>query len=427
MEDPVDKMFRDVTRDAHGREHPQERDVRGVDGLHKGYADVPGLNPSVILICPNAQNLAAVRRSLEAQRATIVQAFADYPLYTQLDTVLELDSDAIVVEIDSDPDVALDLVEALCTRKASTTVMVYSASGAPDQMVRSMRAGAREFLTNTSTNTVLQEALVRAASRRSQQTKKLQGNIAVFLGSKGGCGVTTLATNFALALRAETSGEVALLDLNPQIGDVATLLGVTPQFTIAEALDNAKRLDLDLIATLVTKHRSGVALLASPDSYNPSARIDNRAVGKLMDVVRTRYPHVVVDAGRSLGEAAESLFEAANTIYLVTQLDVLSLRNAQRMIAHIQRAGNDRIELVVNRYDPRKVEFDDQSLAKVLGIAPKWKIPNDFGAAYRTSNSGTPLIEEKSPAANALRILARAASGKPLYPEKKKGFSLFGL
>ena len=93
----------------------------------------------------------------------------------------------------------------------------------------------------------------------------------MFWGAKGGSGVTTLAANFAIALRQETSGEVALLDLNPQLGDVSVLLGLTPQFTITDALLNPDRLDEEFVSTLVTRHGSGVSVLAAPDVFTSAA------------------------------------------------------------------------------------------------------------------------------------------------------------
>jgi len=385
-----------------------------------------GPNSSVVLIAPDEAARRNLRRALDAQRATILREFDIYPSYAHLPALLDSDSDAFVIEMDSDPDIAMDLVEAVCTRKPSATVMVYSAYTDSDQMVRSMRAGAREFLTGVIPPAELRDALVRAAARRSERTvKKTRGRLMVFWGAKGGSGVTTLAANFAIALRMETGAEVALVDLNPDLGDVAVLLGVTPRFTVAEALQNSKRLDHEFVNTLMTPHRSGIAILAAPDTYRSSIQSESRTVGKLMDVLGTQYPYVVVDAGRALGDGLDPLFQMADTIYLVTQLSVPSLRNTQRFISHIQLEGERNIELVVNRFEPRKTEFDDERVTKVLGLEPKWKVPNDYAAAHRTSNAGDPLILEKSPIANVLRSMARAAAGRPVPVARKKGWGLF--
>jgi pilus assembly protein CpaE len=384
------------------------------------------LNSSVVLISPDESSRLSLRRALEAQRVSVLQEFTVYPGYAHLPAVLDYDSDAFVVEMDSDPDIAMDLVEALCTRKPLATVMVYSASSENAKMARSMRAGAREFLSGSIPATELRDALVRAAARRSERTsKKTRGKLLVFWGAKGGSGVTTLASNFAIALRMESGAEVALLDLNPDLGDVAVFLGVAPRFTVADALQNSKRLDQDFVATLMTGHSSGISILAAPDTYNPSVQSESRTVGKLMDVVCNQYPYVVIDAGRGLGEGIEPLFQMADTVYLVTQLNIPSLRNTQRFVSHIQREEDRRIELVINRFDSRNTEFDDERVAKVLGLQPKWKVPNDYGAVHRSSNAGNALVMEKSQVANALRTMARAAAGRTVVAPKKKGWGLF--
>jgi pilus assembly protein CpaE len=423
MEKPVDRLKEvqaEVKRNGGAGRNP------GSMANGSSDIDVPGVNPSVVLISPDEVSRRLLRRSVEAQRATILREFTLYPSYAHLDSVIDLDCDAFLVEIDSEFEIAMELVEAVCIRKPAATVMVYSSSSDGDRMMRSMRAGAREFLVGTLSNEVIQEALVRAAVRRSQQIKKVTGNTMVFWGAKGGCGVTTVASNFAIALRMETAAEVALLDLNPRLGDAAVLLGLTPQFTVAEALNNAKRLDQEFLATLVTRHHSGISVLAAPDSYSPALSVESRSIGKLVEVARNRYPYLVIDAGRDLGTGIETLLQMANTVYLVTQLDVPSLRNTQRLLAYIGQSGDQHVELVVNRFDAKRTEFDDERVSKALGMAPKWKIANDYAAARRTSNTGSPLILEKSPAAAGLRAMARAAAGKPPSVEKKRGFGLFG-
>jgi pilus assembly protein CpaE len=382
----------------------------------------------IVLICPGEAHRHVLKNALQAQHATIVAELSVYPTYDHLFAVADMECDGFIVEIDGDADAAFDLVEAICGRRPSATVMVYSSRHDPDLLVSSMRAGAREFLTGAIPPAVLSEALLRASARRAESgSKKTRGKAIVFRGAKGGSGVTTLATNFAIALRQETQENVALLDLNPQLGDVAVLLGVTPRFTIADALSNPTRLDQEFVSTLVTEHRSGVSVIAAPDSYGAGAPVEARAIGRLVDLVRSKYQYVVIDAGPGLGDAAEPLFQIAAIVYLVTQSDIPSLRNTQRFLAYLQRFGGPRVELVLNRFESRKLEFDDERLGKAVGMAPSWKIPNDYAVVGRASNTGSPVIFEKTPVANVLRQMARAACGKPAETARKKNFSLFGL
>jgi len=142
-------------------------------------------NPSTVLICPDEAHRRMLTRALEAQHAGIVTTLAVYPSYNHLLSIVDLECDAFVIGIDRDSDSALDLVETLCSRKPSTTVIVYSEGHQPDLLMASMRAGAREFLSGAIAPTVLADALLRAAARRAEHTtKKTRGKVLMFWAPK---------------------------------------------------------------------------------------------------------------------------------------------------------------------------------------------------------------------------------------------------
>ena len=100
--------------------------------------------------------------------------------------------------------------------------MVYSAQVYPEMLVRCMRAGAREFLTQPITPATIAEAMVRASVRRPAvrvDQKKAGGKVLIFVGAKGGSGVTTVASNFAVSLAQESDKSTILIDLNLPSGE----------------------------------------------------------------------------------------------------------------------------------------------------------------------------------------------------------------
>jgi pilus assembly protein CpaE len=300
--------------------------------------------------------------------------------------------------------------------------MVFSASTEPELLMRCMRAGAREFLQAGGFTATLGEALTRAAVRRAEAASyaRKTGKLLVFWGAKGGVGVSTVASNFALTLRKEAAADVALVDLNLQLGGIAVLLGFTPQFTILDALRHSDRLDHEFVSTLMTPHESGISVLASSDEYRPSIPITNGTVGKVLHILRERYGYVVVDAGPGLGSSADELFETADRNYVITQLDIPSLRNAQRFLAHHRHANQQSLEVVLNRFEPRKLEYDEERIARALGVAPRWKIPNDYPGVRRSQDTGSPLPPAHSPVA---RGIAECTGGlrQTRRPEGKEG------
>ncbi|MBI3696464.1 MAG: AAA family ATPase [Acidobacteria bacterium] len=384
---------------------------------------------SVVLIGPDEERRRVLGVAFRQQQVAITGELGAYPNFNHLAKLTESDCDVVVVDLDRDPEVALDLVENICSRNSLITVMAYSSDRDPELLVKCMRAGAREFLSEPISSTVLAEAVIRASARRLEldRQKKVSGKILVFWGAKGGSGVTTLASNFAIALKRESSREVSLVDLNIQLGDLGVVLGLTPSFTIADALRNPERLDQDFVSTLLVEHSTGVSLLAAPDHCIPAPLVHNGNLGKLLYILRDQFPYVVVDAGPSLGGSREVVFEMADAIYLVTQAEISSLRNAQRLASHLQETaiGERRVEVVLNRYDPRNSEIDEARITKVLDLPLKWKVPNDYLNVRRSLDTGVPLALQNTPVARTVYQMAREACGKPALPVKKSKWGLF--
>lgn len=381
---------------------------------------------SVVIMGPDEKQRKAMAKALAGPQATIARELSRYPEVDELADLMNGDYDVVIVHMDPDPEPALDVIESLCSGSNSITVMVHSAHQDPQLLLRCMRAGAREFLAEPLYASVIGEALVRASVRRDEVRRKktVLGKLLVFTGAKGGVGVTTVASNFAVALAQQA--KVALLDLDLELGDAALTLGVSTKFTTLDALQNEARLDSDFLAGLMTKHASGLSVLGAPDTI-PPVQSNKDGIGRMLRVAREDYAYVVVDAGSPSIDLHEELFEMASTVYLVAQVSVADLRNANRFITRYFRGANrDKLEIILNRYLARNVEIDDLAITKALTVPAKWKIPNDYAAARRAQNTGVAVASEKNhPLARSFAQMAQAASGEIASPEKKKMFGLF--
>jgi pilus assembly protein CpaE len=388
------------------------------------------LSPSaltVAVISPDEQRRSAATRALGECQSGPVQEFDSYP--AGLDDVPRMFSkqnlDVVLIDLDSDPEYALDLVESICIRGLATA-MVYSAQTDPDLLLRCMRAGAREFLTMPFEPGAMGEALVRISALRSTvlPTKKTEGKLLVFLSAKGGAGVTTLSCNFAVALAQESKQRTLLIDLNLPLGDAAINLGIRSEYSTVNALQNPSRLDANFLATLLVQHGSGLFVLAAPSEMSPT-RVSAEAVDALLQVARQSFDYVVVDAGARLDLQNTRLFDRSATIYLITQIGIPELRNSNRLISQLSTTGSPKLEVVINRYDPRGAEIDEEHVAKALTRPAQWKIPNNYAAVRRMQNTATALTEEDSPIARAIWEMIRSVCGTAAPVEKKKGFFFF--
>ena len=381
---------------------------------------------STAVIGPDDQRRNAVIEALTESQNGQIREFIGYPAsIADAAKVLMRAYDVVLVDLDSNPEFALDLVEGICVH-GSAIVMVYSALGDPDLIVRCMRAGAREFLRLPFTHGAVAEALVRASARRpvSHARQRTEGGLFVFLGSKGGAGVTTLACNYAVALAEESAKNTLLIDLNLPLGDAAINLGIKAQYSTVDALLNSSRLDSSFLSTLLIRYSPSLSVLAAPSELTP-CQASNDAVDRLLTLARQEFDYVVVDAGSRLDLQRTVLFNECATIYLITQVGIPELRNSNRLISQFSHDGGHKLEVVLNRYETNSLGITDEQVTKALTRPAQWKVPNNYAAVRKMQNTAAPLVVEDSPIARTIRQMAKIVCGKPAAPEKKKGFHLF--
>ena len=385
---------------------------------------------SAALIGPNQERRSEAALALRNYASGGIRQFPSYPeTLEELPRMLDEQYDAVLVDLDSDPQLALELVESICAL-GSFTVMVYSAQADPQVLMRCMHAGAREFLTVPFDERLVLEALSRAAARRPAGSPKTSraGKMLVFLGAKGGVGVTSVACNFAVALAQNPGQKTLLVDLDLPLGDAALNLGIVSEFSTVNALEAADRLDGAFLNSLLVKHSSGLWVLASPGRF-PHYEPEPAALEKMIAVARLEFDNVVIDLGSRVSAIGSVLFHDATAVYLVTQAGVPELRNSNRLINQVfSEDGGPHLEIVLNRFDAKLLGVSEEQIGKALTRPAQWKIPSDHALLRKMQINAEPLALGDSAVARSIRKMAEAVHGEPAEktPEKKKGFSLFG-
>ena len=124
------------------------------------------------------------------------------------------------------------------------------------------------------------------------------------------------------------------------------------EFSTIDALQAPDRLDARFLSKLLVKHSSGVWVLAAPGRF-PQYQASTEAIDGLMSVARQEFDNVVVDMGSKLDLMGTSVYKDATTVYLVTQASIPELRNSNRLISQFFTAPVPKLEIVINRFEPR--------------------------------------------------------------------------
>jgi pilus assembly protein CpaE len=382
---------------------------------------------SIALIGPDDNRRKNFINVLSGCVGTQIHEFSSFPPnLEELPKTVGQHYDVVILDVDSDPDYVFDLVERICS-SSTACVMVYSAEPDVKQAVRFMRAGAREYFTLPVSVAEVTGALARAAANPPAgptPVVKTTGQVCVFLGAKGGCGVTSIAANFAMLVAQESGQATLLIDFGQPLGDAGINLGMaTANYSTANALQDPSRLDARFLSSLVEKHSSGLSVLVAPGDF-PSDQPTLEGIDRLIEIARENFSYIVVDVGSRIDLMESTLFDESSSVYLIVQVGISELRNANRLINRFFSLRMRSLQIVINRYTPKTLLFDDNQVAKALTRPANWKIPDDYATARRTETSGSPIALNNSPISNAIRQMARVACGIA-DEKKKKGFSLF--
>src|SRR5207253_4542194 len=99
------------------------------------------------------------------------------------------------------------------------------------------------------------------------------------------------------------------------------------------------------------QHSSGMSLLPHPVQMEDSQLIREEHLQRLINLLRASYSHLLLDLSKSFSPTDVTGLRMADTILLVAQLDLSSLRNVVRMMLTL---GNDpelapKVQIVINR------------------------------------------------------------------------------
>jgi pilus assembly protein CpaE len=392
---------------------------------------------SAVIISPDEEFRDHIREILEGSDQIEIRAELNN-FYSALDNwifdeIKSMEPDIIIVDLSPDKEQGILTIEKIIEISKHSHIFVSGDSTDADMILRSMRAGAKEFLSKPVESQTLFTAIERVSKVHAviSQDKKRYGKLFTFFSAKGGTGSTVISTNFAVSLAEQTKQAVILVDLDLQLGEVSLFLGLKPAFNIVDIADNIHRMDTALLKGFVKKHASGLDVLAAPDSLEKVESVGASQVGQILQYLKNSYEYVVVDTSNSFDDQTVAALDQSSTIFLVSNTDLPSLRNAQRCLSIFERMGykKEKIRLLINRYQ-KSLEIRSKDIEETLNFPVYWFFPNDWPTIINSVNSGVPLstLNHSEIAGSFAQFVQQVAKIQPQkLPEKKKGFlGLFG-
>lgn len=328
---------------------------------------------------------------------------------------LPISPDLALVDIRGDAPSGMAAIERFRGAFPNAAIFAVAARTDPELILQAMRAGANEFFTWPPAEEPFHSAVRRTAARResTQASSKPPSATLVFFGAKGGAGTTTVAVNCAVELARLTKRQAIIIDLKACLGEVALFLGVRPRFTVLDAIENLHRLDRDFLKELVVRHKSGLEILAASEQFDRPNAQDAGAIEELFRALSRSHDYIVVDAGNAINSVSLAALYAADNIFLVTNPDVPSVRNSQRLVERVRQLGAsaERIRIVLNRFSEAQM-IGPKQIETALGYSIDHTFPSDYKSVSTALNSGVPLaLSNNSELANQFDKFTRQIIG----------------
>ena len=376
----------------------------------------------IALVDPNDSSRESLKAMLLAMDTVWLEADCSrYEFFS--DVIEQTGPDVGVVALDADPERAIELIQQLASEAPDTSILAASESTDGHLILRTIRAGASEFLTLPLASEDLESALSRVGAQKFGSTDGASRSCEVIAiaGATGGVGTTSTAVNLGCILAADTHNSVALIDLDLALGDADVFLDAIPDYTLADVVQNVSRLDIQLLKQSLTKHSSGLYLLPRPVELHDTSAITDESVRKVIGLMRASFSHLIIDLSKTYSQVDMAAIENASRVVLVTQLDLPCLRNVVRLMMSFEEIDGlqDKVEIVVNRAGLDSGQISLKKAKDTLGREIFALLPNDYRTMVEVRNNGVPLINQAPKAAitQAMRDLASKLEGGEIVEE----------
>lgn len=311
-------------------------------------------------------------------------------------TLSSVSKSLLIVDVSSNFSKFNEFISNVASVAPNCKIIALSDNPSVDLIVKVMRAGAKDFLSLPLIKSEFFETLDRIYKNLTEISgKENKCRVMTVFSNKGGIGKTSIATNLALELAKITKENVALVDLNFQLGDITAFLDLKPSFNISYMLQNLDKINSEFLLNTVEKYKdTSLYVLADPPYFRQAENISKNQISKLFEKLKETFSYVVVDTDATFDAKTVTALDNSDLIFLVTIVNLPALRNCQRILDLFDKLGyeKEKTQIVINRYMEND-EIKEEDVEKVLEKDVYWKIPNNYFTMMSAINKGISVAE----------------------------------
>ena len=311
--------------------------------------------------------------SVQSGKEGLISAWRDQPevIICELD-LPDIDGGELVQKLRNDQRTRKTMIIALTSRRNPASAVEAKESGVDRYFVK--QPGAVDMLVDYL---VSGEDAIREHSHATGSSS--HGSITSLIGIKGGSGASSLALNLAHLLGTTLGeGRVLVVDFDLPMGSLATISGVRGKLTLDQLLAQEPQAlaNMALHEKVLIPQAWSCAVLAGLKHPEPLNDWSSSNIPALLQALRDRYEHIVIDLGRDLSPPGRAVLAQSDHVLLILQPDEECVGRAKSVFSYLRKIGTDRdkIHFITNRPLPSEsltLRSTEQALGHtILGAVP---------------------------------------------------------
>lgn len=241
----------------------------------------------------------------------------------------------------------------------------------------------------------------------------MTATVVTITSGKGGVGKTTTTANLAVAL-ASGGQKVVCLDADIGLRNLDVVLGLENRivYDLVDIVEGRCRLRQAMIRD---KRMPELYLIPAAQTRDKNA-ISPSDMVRLTDDLREEFDWILIDSPAGIERGFRNSVAPADSVLVVTNPEVSSVRDADRIIGLIESEEKGPARLIINRLNAGMVKRGDmlapEDVLELLAIDLLGIVPEDENVIV-SSNRGQPVaLEMKTKAGQAFHNIARRLKGE---------------
>ncbi|MBX6342085.1 MAG: septum site-determining protein MinD [Thermomicrobiaceae bacterium] len=239
------------------------------------------------------------------------------------------------------------------------------------------------------------------------------GQVITITSGKGGVGKTTTTANIGAALAA-MGKSVVLIDADIGLRNLDIVLGLENRivYDLVDVVEGTCRLRQAMIRD---KRLNNLYLIPAAQTREKEA-VSPQQMKALSEELRRQFDFVLIDSPAGIEQGFRNSIAGADEVVVVTNPEVSSVRDADRIVGLVEAAELPTPRLIVNRLDPALVRRGDMmsvdDVTDILSIPLLGVVPNDESIVTSTNRGEPAALDPSSRAGQAFRNIAARLNGE---------------